>query len=150
LKRALEAPRAPVRDSVPRPGPAESLAIVGREQELEKLSGYGIRHNGAQSEYRLARRKLDRAEEHARALLANAQQNSVAKYVAVARRLVGEIAAVRGDVTTAEEELTRSFEPFATHPMPLIEWRNHAALGRLLAARNRPGAQAKPSDEPKR
>jgi hypothetical protein len=24
--------------------------------------------------------------------------------------------------------------------MPLIEWRNHAALGRLLAARNRPGA----------
>ena len=28
--------------------------------------------------------------------------------------------------------MTRSLEPFATHPMPLIEWRNHAALGRLL------------------
>ncbi len=40
---------------------------------------------------------------------------------------------------TAEEELTRSLEPFATHPMPLIEWRNHAALGRLLAARKHPG-----------
>jgi hypothetical protein len=43
-----------------------------------------------------------------------------------------------GDATTAEEELTRSFEPFATHPMPLIERRNHAALGRLPAARDRP------------
>ena len=66
-------------------------------------------------------------------------RTGVAKYIAIARRLLGEIAAVNGDATTAEEELTRSLEPFATHPMPLIEWRNHAALGRLLAARNRPG-----------
>ena len=101
---------------------------------------YGIRHNAAQAEYWLVRRKLDRAEEHARALLANAEQNRVAKYTAIARRLLGEIAAVAGDVNTAEEELTRSLEPFATHPMPLIEWRNHVALGRLLAARNRPAA----------
>ena len=87
----------------------------------------------------MARRDLDRAEEYARTLLANAEQNSVAKYIAIARRLLGEIAAVSGDAATAEEELTRSLEPFATHPMPLIEWQNHAALGRLLAAQNRPG-----------
>ncbi len=99
---------------------------------------YGIRHNAAQAEYWLARRNLDRAREFARALLANAEQNSVAKYVAVARRLLGEIAAVNGDALMAEEALTRSLEPFAAHPMPLIEWRHHAALGRLLAARNRP------------
>ena len=60
--------------------------------------------------------KLDRAEEHARTLLANAEQNSVAKYVAIARRLLGEIAAVSGDHHAAEEELTRSLEPFATYP----------------------------------
>jgi hypothetical protein len=101
---------------------------------------YGIRHHAAQAEYWLYRRKLDRAGEHARTLLANAEQKGAAKYIAVARRLLGEIAAVNGDAVTAEEELTRSLEPFATHPMPLIEWRNHAALGRLLAARNRPGA----------
>jgi tetratricopeptide (TPR) repeat protein len=100
---------------------------------------YGIRHRAAEAEYWLYQRKLDRAEEHARTLLANAQQNGVAKYIAIARRLLGEIAAASGDATTAEQELTRSLEPFATHPMPLIEWRNHAALGRLLAARNRPG-----------
>ncbi len=104
---------------------------------------YGIRHNAAQAEYWLARRKLDRAGEYARALLANAEQRSVPKYIAVARRLLGEIAAVNGDGFTAEEELMRSLEPFATHPMPLIEWRNHAALGRLLAARKHPaGARA--------
>jgi tetratricopeptide (TPR) repeat protein len=99
---------------------------------------YGIRHNAAQAEYWLARRKLDRAGEYARALLANSEQKSVAKYIAVARRLLGEIAAVNGDAVTAEEELTRSLDPFATHPMPLIEWRNHAALARLLAARKHP------------
>lgn len=120
----------------------DSLARVLPLHDVEpwiRWRFYGIRHNAAQSEYWLARRKLDRAGEHARTLLANAEHHGVVKYVAVARRLLGEIAAAGGDFTTAEEELTRSVEPFATHPMPLIEWRNHAALGRLLAARNRPG-----------
>jgi tetratricopeptide (TPR) repeat protein len=112
--------------------------------ETERLKGaawrfYGIRHNAAQAEYWLARRKLDRAGEYARTLLANAEKRGAAKYVAIARRLLGEIAAASGDTAAAEEELTRSLEPFVTHPMPLIEWRNHAALGRLLAARKHPG-----------
>lgn len=121
---------------------AQALEGVQPLYERERWSRwrfYGIRHCAAEAEYWLHQRKLDRAEEHARTLLANAEQNGVAKYIAVARRLLGEIAAVNGDATTSEEELTRSLEPFATHPMPLIEWRNHAALGRLLAARNRPG-----------
>jgi tetratricopeptide (TPR) repeat protein len=121
----------------------EALELILPLYERERWNRwrfYGIRHNAAQAEYWLARRKLDRAEEHARALLTNAEQNSVAKYVAVARRLLGEIAAVAGDANTAEEELRRSLEPFATHPIPLIEWRNHVALGRLLASLNRPAA----------
>ncbi len=118
----------------------ERILPLYERERWNRWRFYGIRHNAAQAEYWLARRKLDRAEEYARALLTNAEQNSVAKYIAVARRLLGEIAAVSGDTMTAEEELTRSLEPFATHPMPLIEWRNHVALGRLLAARKRPGA----------
>jgi tetratricopeptide (TPR) repeat protein len=127
------------------PGKSEqALEHILPLYERERSKGaawrfYGIRHNAAQAEYWLARRKLDRAKEYAQALLAKAEQKSVAKYIAVARRLLGEIAAVSGDDVTAEEELTRSLEPFATHPMPLIEWRNHAALGRLLAARKHPG-----------
>jgi len=57
---------------------------------------YGIRHRAAEAEYWLSQRRLDRAEEHARTLLANAEQNGVAKYIAIARRLLGEIAALNG------------------------------------------------------
>jgi tetratricopeptide (TPR) repeat protein/predicted Ser/Thr protein kinase len=127
------------------PGKSErALERILPLYEHERLKGsawrfYGIRHHAAQAEYWLARRKLDRAEEHARTLLVNAEQKGAAKYVAIARRLLGEIAAVNGDGVMAEEELTRSLEPFATHPMPLIEWRNHAALGRLLAAQKHAG-----------
>jgi serine/threonine protein kinase/tetratricopeptide (TPR) repeat protein len=131
------------------PGKSEqALERILPLYEIERSMGaawrfYGIRHHAAQAEYWLARRKLDRAGEHARALLANAERRGVPKYIAVARRLLGELAAVSGDAATAEEELTRSLEPFATHPMPLIEWRNHAALGRLLAGRKHPaGARA--------
>jgi len=60
--------------------------------------------------------------------------------MAIGQRLLAEIAAAGGDLNTAEEEMARSLEPFATHPMPQIEWRNHAALGRLPTARNRPAA----------
>lgn len=120
----------------------DRILPLSERESWSRWRFYGIRHNAAQAEYWLARRKLDRAVVYARELLANAEQNGVAKYVAIARRLLGEIAAADGDAVTAEEELTRSLEPFSTHPMPLIEWRNHAALGRLLAAQNRPGGAA--------
>jgi len=116
----------------------ERILPLYERERWNRWRFYGIRHNAAQAEYWIVRRKLDRAEQYARALLANAEQNSAAKYTAIARRLLGEIAWVSGDAQTAEEELTRSLEPFATHPMPLTEWRHHVALGRLLAARNRP------------
>jgi tetratricopeptide (TPR) repeat protein len=99
---------------------------------------YGIRHQAAQAEYCLAQRNLDKAQEHARILLGNAEANRVAKYIAIARRLLGEIAVVAGDLNLAEEELTRSLEPYGRHPMPLVEWRNHLFLARLFMVRNRP------------
>jgi hypothetical protein len=83
---------------------------------------------------------LDRAEEQARILLENAANYGVPKYVAIAQRLLGEIATKAGDHNRAEDVLILSIEPFANHPMPLIEWRNHVAMGRLMAARNRPAA----------
>ncbi|MBK5295331.1 MAG: protein kinase [Acidobacteriia bacterium] len=122
---------------------AEALEGVQPLYEREKWNRwrfYGIRHRAAESEYWLSLGKLDRAEEHARTLLENAVNNGVPKYISIADRLLGEIAAAAGDHNTAEEALTRSLDPFTKHPMPLIEWRNHVALGRLLAARNRPAA----------
>jgi tetratricopeptide (TPR) repeat protein/predicted Ser/Thr protein kinase len=116
----------------------ESVQPLYERERWARWRFYGIRHRAAEAEYWLYQRKLDPAEEHARTLLVNAEENGVAKYIAIARRLLGEIAAMNGDAMTAEDELTRSLAPFATHPMPLIEWRNHAALGRLLAARKHP------------
>lgn len=122
---------------------AEALEGVQPLYERERWNRwrfYGIRHRAAEAEYWLSLRKLDRAEEHTRTLLVNAANNGVPKYIAIAERLLGEIAAAAGDHNTAEEAMTRSLVPFANHPMPLIEWRHHVSFGRLLAARNRPAA----------
>jgi predicted ATPase len=121
-------------------GALERIYPLYEREKWNRWRFYGIRHQAAQAEYWLARRELDKAEEHARVLLANAGENRVAKYIAIARRLIAEIAAASGDLNRAEEELAQSLEPYATHPMPLVEWRNHLALARLLAARNRPAA----------
>jgi predicted ATPase len=118
----------------------ERIYPLYEREKWNRWRFYGIRHQAAQAEYWLARRKLDKAEEHTRLLLANAQENRVAKYVAIARRMMAEIAVARGDLNRAEEELAQSLEPYAAHPMPLVEWRSHLALGRLLAARSRPAA----------
>jgi tetratricopeptide (TPR) repeat protein/predicted Ser/Thr protein kinase len=110
------------------------------DQRWNRWRFYEIRHQAAAAELYLAERQLEHAAEHARVLLDNAGKYGVPKYIAIARRLMGEIAALNGDHNTAQEELTKSLEPFAAHPMPLIEWRNHVALARLLASRNRPAA----------
>jgi Flp pilus assembly protein TadD len=109
-------------------------------QRWNRWRFYEIRHQATEAELRLVEGKLDRAGEHARVLLDNAGKYGVPRYVATARRRLGEIAALNGDHKTAEDELTRSLDPFAAHPMPLIEWRHHAALARLLASRGRPAA----------
>jgi len=121
----------------------ERIYPLYEREKWNRWRFYGIRHQAAQAEYWLAQRKLEKSAEHARKLLSNAEANKVAKYMAIARRLLGEIASTSGDQNLAEEELTRSLEPYVDYPMPLIEWRNHLALARLLVARNRPAAARK-------
>jgi tetratricopeptide (TPR) repeat protein len=101
---------------------------------------FDIRKQAAAAEYWLATGKLDRAEEHGHRLLANAERYGVPKYLATAHRILGEVASARGDANAAEQALTRSLEPFTTNPAPLVEWRNHAAFGRLLLLSRRPAA----------
>jgi DNA-binding winged helix-turn-helix (wHTH) protein/tetratricopeptide (TPR) repeat protein len=121
-------------------GALERVHSLYERERWNRWRFYEIRHQAAEAELRLVEGKLDRAGEHARVLLDNAGKYGVPKYIATARRLLGEIAALNGDHNTAEDELTRSLEPFAAHPMPLIEWRHHAALARLLASCGRPAA----------
>ena len=121
-------------------GALESVRPLYERERWNRWRFYEIRHQAAECELRLAEGKLDRAGELARILLGNASRYGVPKYIATARRLLGEIAAGNGDRHGAEEELTLSLEFFAAHPMPLIEWRHHASLARLLASCNRPAA----------
>jgi DNA-binding winged helix-turn-helix (wHTH) protein/tetratricopeptide (TPR) repeat protein len=121
-------------------GALESVRPLYERERWNRWRFYEIRHQAAEAELRLVEGKLDRAGEHARVLLDNASKYGVPKYIATGRRLLGEIAILNGDHNTAEDELTRSLEPFAAHPMPLIEWRHHAALARLLASCRRPAA----------
>jgi predicted ATPase len=118
----------------------EAVEPLYEREEWNRWRFYGIRHHAAAAELWLWQGKLDRAEEKARALVQNSITHGVSKYLAIARRLLGQIAAANGDHNTAEQELTRSLEVFVDHPMPLIEWRNHVALAHLLASRNRPAA----------
>ena len=104
---------------------------------------YDIRQQAAGAEYWLSQGVLDRADQHARRLLANSERHRVPKYLAVAHRILGEIAAVSGDLNTAEEELLHSIEPFENTPAPLVEWRNHAALGKVLMQGGRRPAAAR-------
>ena len=104
---------------------------------------YEVRQQAASAECRLAQGELDRAREYAGTLLANAQRYFVPKYIAVAHRLLGEISAMEGDLAAAEAALLNSIASLADHPAPLVEWRIHAALGRLLQqSGKRPAAAA--------
>jgi hypothetical protein len=115
----------------------KAAEVVSERQEYNRWRYFGIRYQAAAAELSLVLRRLDRAQEHARILLQNASTHGVPKYIAIARRLLGDVAALDGDHHSAEEELTRSVEVFASCPAPLVEWRNHRALGRWLSARNR-------------
>jgi tetratricopeptide (TPR) repeat protein len=108
--------------------------------EWNRWRFFDVRQQSGIAEFWLSQGNIDRAEEHARLLLDNAIRYGVPKYIAVAQRLLGEAAAIRGDVHTAEERLTASLEPFASNPAPLVEWKNYASLGRLFLSSGRPAA----------
>jgi hypothetical protein len=71
-------------------------------------------------------------------LLNNAIAHGVPKYIAVAHNTLAGIAMARGDRRIAETELAAAIEALRDHPAPLVEWRIHAALGRLRSQSENP------------
>ncbi|HKS27486.1 MAG TPA: AAA family ATPase, partial [Pyrinomonadaceae bacterium] len=94
---------------------------------------YSIRLQAGKSEHALAAGDTDAAEEHARRLLEVATQYGARKYKAVAHKLLSEVSDARGDVAAAEAELSSALAELETHPVPVVAWKAHAALGSLLA-----------------
>jgi serine/threonine protein kinase len=94
---------------------------------------YNIRLEAGACEHSLARGDLAQAEEHAQKLLETATHYEARKYIAVAHKLLAEIATARGDLKTAAEELNDALAQLRTHPVPVVAWKTYAALGRLRA-----------------
>jgi tetratricopeptide (TPR) repeat protein len=64
-------------------------------------------------------------------LFENATRHKVPKYIAIAHKLLAEMAAGRGQLAEAEAELGAALDQLRTHPVPILAWKIYAALGRL-------------------
>jgi tetratricopeptide (TPR) repeat protein/tRNA A-37 threonylcarbamoyl transferase component Bud32 len=92
---------------------------------------YNIRLQAGQAEYWLAQSDLERAEEYARRLVETAAHHGAPKYIAVAHKLLAEVAIERGDLANAEVELNGALDQLREYPALLVAWRTYATLGRL-------------------
>ena len=92
---------------------------------------YNIRLQAGTCEHWLTQRDLDQANEYAGKLLDIATHYQARKYIAVAHKLIAEIAIARGDSSTAEKELHAALDLLGQHTAPLVAWKTYAVLGRL-------------------
>jgi tetratricopeptide (TPR) repeat protein len=99
---------------------------------------YNIRHLAARSEHWLSQGDLKQAGEYTSRLFDMAGQFKARKYIAVAHKLRAEIALSRGVAGEAETELHFALELLRSYPVPILEWKVLAVLGRLHAAGNDP------------
>lgn len=119
----------------------ESEKTLGAFSEVENIFRqdswfrwrYNIRLQAGTCEHWLAQNDLVQAEEYARRLLETATHYEAHKYIAVAHKLLGEISMARNDLVTAEAELNTALAQLQTHPVPVVEWKTLASLGRLRA-----------------
>ncbi|MFN2578978.1 MAG: serine/threonine-protein kinase PknK [Pyrinomonadaceae bacterium] len=92
---------------------------------------YNIRLQAAMAEHCLRQGETVKARETAHALLETAVKYEVHKYIAVAHNLMAEIAIAEGDTAAAETEFRAALDEFEQHPVPVIEWKIYANVGRL-------------------
>ena len=92
---------------------------------------YNIRLQAGTCEYWLAQGNLDQASEYARRLLDVATNYEARKYIALAHKLLAEIAMARSDLAEAETELNIALDQLREYPAPLAAWKTYAVLGRL-------------------
>ena len=92
---------------------------------------YNIRLQAGTCEHWLAQGDLAQAREYANRLLDVATHYEARKYIAVAHKLLAEIAMACDDRAEAEAELNIALEVLREYPAPLVAWKTYAALGRL-------------------
>ena len=95
---------------------------------------YNIRLHAAMAEHALRQGDTVKAREITERLLATAAEYGVHKYIAVAHKLMAQIAIAEGDMTSAEAEFGAALAEFKEYTVPVVEWRIYADLGRLRSA----------------
>jgi serine/threonine protein kinase/tetratricopeptide (TPR) repeat protein len=92
---------------------------------------YSIRLQAATAEHWLREKDLERASECARQLLDAATQYEVHKYIAVAHRVMAQVAIARGELAEGERQFGAALSELSDYPAPLVAWKTYAELGRL-------------------
>ena len=92
---------------------------------------YNIRLQAGKAEHWLRQKDFERAEKYALRLLETARLHEARKYIAVAHKLLAEIALAKDDLSQADSHLEAALAQLATHPVPIVAWKTYAVLGRL-------------------
>ena len=108
---------------------------------------YNIRHQAGAAAHWLKIGDLDQAATCADRLLETATRYGAWKYVVSAHNLKGAIARRRNELPVAIAQLRAASEHLRAHPAPLIAWRTHAALARVLKATGDIDGAARAIDE---
>lgn len=95
---------------------------------------FDIRLEVAQAEYWLVQGDLDGVKGGAERLLEAATRHDACLYIAVAHRLLADVALTRGQPLAAAALIGTALEQLRLHPAPLFAWRAHAMLGRVQSA----------------
>lgn len=95
---------------------------------------YNIRLHAAMAEHSLRQGDTARASQIAERLLETATRYEVHKYIAVAHKLMAQIASTAGNSSAAEGEFAAALEELQKYPVPVVTWRTYADLGRLKSS----------------
>jgi Flp pilus assembly protein TadD len=60
-----------------------------------------------------------------------ATKNEAHKYIAIAHKLLGQVAVARNDLVGGEREFQAALDESQKFPVPVVEWKVYAELGRL-------------------
>jgi tetratricopeptide (TPR) repeat protein len=95
---------------------------------------YNIRLHAAMAEHSLRQRDTAKAREIVGRLLEMANKHEVHKYIAVAHKLMAQIAIADGYNDKAESEFADALAELQEYPAPVAAWRTYAELGRLKSS----------------
>jgi serine/threonine protein kinase/tetratricopeptide (TPR) repeat protein len=95
---------------------------------------YNIRLHAAMAEHALRQGHREKAKEIAARLLEMASKVEVSKYVAVAHKLMAQIAIAEGRNEDAIAEFAAALGELEKHPAPVVTWTTYAELGRLKSS----------------